>query len=161
MSPVLPQQRVEKPPPEAGPAEWLDQSALQAMEPSLSQRITGGWWYPLETWVDPVEAHACLLRTCAAAGVDVRQGVDVTGLELGARGCGGVRYATRDGDARLEADDYCVAAGAWLKNLLPIPVEAHKGQMVALRAPSPEIAAKEVVDAAGYAPGGAAAMEFD
>ena len=46
---MLPKQRVEKPPPEAGPAEWLDQSALQAMEPSLSQRITGGWWYPLET----------------------------------------------------------------------------------------------------------------
>eukprot|EP00629_Pelagomonadales_sp_RCC1024_P008393 CAMPEP_0119271546 /NCGR_PEP_ID=MMETSP1329-20130426/8097_1 /TAXON_ID=114041 /ORGANISM="Genus nov. species nov., Strain RCC1024" /LENGTH=428 /DNA_ID=CAMNT_0007271595 /DNA_START=94 /DNA_END=1376 /DNA_ORIENTATION=+ len=142
VSPLLPDQLTSWQPPEAGgPAEWLDGRALRAMEPSLSKDVRGGWWFPLETWVDPVEAHACALRTCEAAGVDVRQHVDVTGLELGEDGCAGVRYATAAGDAVIEARDVCVAAGAWLKHLLPIPVTAQKGQMVALKAPTPEVAA--------------------
>ncbi|KAH8052472.1 MAP kinase [Aureococcus anophagefferens] len=124
----------------AGPAEWLDGAALRAMEPSLGPKALGGWWYPLETWVDPVRAHAALLRTCEREGVDVRTGVDVEGLNLERSGtCGGVRLA--GGDV-LMGDEYCVAAGAWLRNLLPVPVDAQKGQMVALKAPTAAIAEK-------------------
>ena len=124
----------------AGPAEWLEGAALRAMEPSLGPKALGGWWYPLETWVDPVRAHAALLRTCEREGVDVRTGVDVEGLDLERSGrCGGVRLA--GGDV-LTGDEYCVAAGAWLRNLLPVPVDAQKGQMVALKAPTAAIAEK-------------------
>ena len=124
----------------AGPAEWLEGAALRAMEPSLGPKALGGWWYPLETWVDPVRAHAALLRTCEREGVDVRTGVDVEGLNLERSGtCGGVRLA--GGDV-LTGDEYCVAAGAWLRNLLPVPVDAQKGQMVALKAPTAAIAEK-------------------
>ena len=129
-----------RPPSSAGPSEWLDGTALRAMEPSLGHGVRGGWWYPLETWVDPVRAHAALLRTCEREGVDVRTGVDVEGLNLERSGtCGGVRLA--GGDV-LTGDEYCVAAGAWLRNLLPVPVDAQKGQMVALKAPTAEIAEK-------------------
>ncbi|KAH8067298.1 MAP kinase [Aureococcus anophagefferens] len=129
-----------KPVEAAGPAEWLEGAALRAMEPSLGPKALGGWWYPLETWVDPVRAHAALLRTCEREGVDVRTGVDVEGLDLERSGtCGGVRLA--GGDV-LTGDEYCVAAGAWLRNLLPVPVDAQKGQMVALKAPTAAIAEK-------------------
>ena len=129
-----------KPVEAAGPAEWLEGAALRAMEPSLGEKALGGWWYPLETWVDPVRAHAALLRTCEREGVDVRTGVDVEGLDLERSGtCGGVRLA--GGDV-LTGDEYCVAAGAWLRNLLPVPVDAQKGQMVALKAPTAAIAEK-------------------
>lgn len=121
----------------AGPAEWLDGDALRAMEPSVGEGALGGWWYPLETWVDPVRAHAALVRTCEREGVLIRVGVDVAGLDLSASECDGVRL--RGGDV-VRGTEVCVAAGAWLRTLLPIPVDAQKGQMVALKAPTEAIA---------------------
>ena len=108
-----------RPPSSAGPSEWLDGTALRAMEPSLGN-VRGGWWYPLETWVDPVATHECLLRTCESAGVEIVVDQDVAGLDLARDGsCSSLRL--KDGSL-LEASDYCVAAGAWLRGLLPIPV---------------------------------------
>lgn len=121
-----------RPPGSAGPSEWLDGAALKAMEPALGD-VRGGWWYPLETWVDPVQTHACLLETCKSAGVEILVDQDVAGLDLNRDGaCTALRM--EDGSL-LEADDYCVAAGAWLRGLLPIPVAAQKGQMLSLSAP--------------------------
>ena len=109
-----------RPPSSAGPSEWLDGNALRAMEPSLGHDVRGGWWYPLETWVDPVFTHECLLKTCEGAGVEICVGQDVAGLDLARDGsCSSLRL--KDGSL-LEAADYCVAAGAWLRGLLPIPV---------------------------------------
>ena len=122
-----------RPPSRAGPAEWLDGNALRAMEPSLGNDVRGGWWYPLETWVDPVQTHACLLRTCESAGVEICVDQDVAGLDLARDGsCSALRL--KDGSL-LEAADYCVAAGAWLRGLLPIPVAPQKGQMLSLSPP--------------------------
>ena len=122
-----------RPPSSAGPSEWLDGTALRAMEPSLGTSVRGGWWYPLETWVDPVATHECLLRTCESAGVEIHTDQDVAGLDLARDGsCSALRL--KDGSL-LEAADYCVAAGAWLRGLLPIPVSPQKGQMLSLSPP--------------------------
>ena len=69
-----------RPPSDAGPAEWLDGRSLRAMEPALTDNVKGGWWYPLETWVDPVEAHACLARTREAGAASRFRSWQLPGL---------------------------------------------------------------------------------
>lgn len=121
------------PPLEAGPAEWLDASTLGAIEPALrGSGALGGYWYALDCAVDPIAAHKAALDACRREGVDVRLDVQVAGLELSGSRCGKVLLGQGES---ISATDVCVASGAWLRSLLPIPIEPQKGQMVSLRPP--------------------------
>lgn len=121
------------PPLEAGPAEWLDASTLGAIEPALrGSGALGGYWYALDCAVDPIAAHKAALNACQREGVDVRLDVQVAGLELSENKCGKVLLGQGES---IAAKDVCVASGAWLRSLLPIPIEPQKGQMVSLKPP--------------------------
>jgi len=116
----------------AGPAEWLDGTALAAMEPCLSggrAQMFGGWWYPLDCSVDPIETHLALYQACEQAGIIIRTGVEVAGLDLTSKSCDAVRLS--DG-SRIHAGHICLANGAWLRSLLPVPIYPQKGQMLRL-----------------------------
>jgi D-amino-acid dehydrogenase len=87
---------------ELGPPE------ARELEPSLaSEGITGGVHALVDRYVRPDSLTAGLVRELAAAGVVVREGSGVDGLE---RANGRVRALTTEGD--LEADRIVVAAGA-------------------------------------------------
>lgn len=132
-----------QPPEEGGPFEWLTSEEMASIEPGLTGgKIAGGYWYPLESWVDPVAAHKAVFDACKDSGVDIRVGAEVTGFDLKADStCGKVRLS---GGKSIRAQEVCVAAGAWLRNILPIPVEAQKGQMLSLR-PPPGVEAKDAL----------------
>ena len=121
-----------RPPAEAGDARWLSPAEAKSLEPLLSDDICGGWWYPQDMSLDPRALHAALLAACTASGVALRHGEEATALELCERGerLNGVRLA--DGSV-LDADALLLCSGAWLRELLPVPVRPIKGQMLALR----------------------------
>ncbi|MBW4656176.1 MAG: FAD-dependent oxidoreductase [Kaiparowitsia implicata GSE-PSE-MK54-09C] len=120
-------------------ALWLSAEAMHQAQSGLSHAITGGWWYPEDGQVDN-RALAIALRAAArAAGVVIREGVAVTGLEQqsGAFNSGSSQkiacLKTSEGD--WQADHYVLATGAWTSDLLPIPVTPRKGQMLSLTMP--------------------------
>jgi glycine oxidase len=103
----------------AGPALWLPQVA-QVRNPRLIQALRGG---------------------LASRGVDVREGVEVAGLDLAGSRAGTVR--ARDGSTQV-ADQIVVAAGAWTAKVLgnsgpALPIEPVRGQMLLYKSDAPLI----------------------
>jgi D-amino-acid dehydrogenase len=88
--------------------EVLDAGETRALEPSLAGPVVGGVRYPDEGRVDPRRFVEAVGRAAADAGVEIRTGTPVTEL---------------DGEV-------VVAAGAWSKTLVPLPLEGGKGYHV-------------------------------
>lgn len=107
---------------------WLSQAAIHLAQPGLGSEVMGGWWYPEDGQVDN-RALAKSLRTAAETlGVDLRNGVTVTGVEQ--QGGQVTAVQTTAGDWR--SPHYVLATGAWSQALLPVPVQPRKGQMLSL-----------------------------
>jgi len=88
----------------------------------------GGWWYPEDGQVDN-RALAKALRTAAETlGVDLREGVTVTGIEQQ----GGQVTVVQTTAGEWRSPHYVLATGAWSQALLPVPVQPRKGQMLSL-----------------------------
>lgn len=87
----------------------LDAGETQELEPSLMGPVVGSVRYPDEARVDPELFVAAAGRAAEAAGVEIRTGVEVRSL------------------AELQADVVVVAAGAWSKELVRLPLEGGKG----------------------------------
>lgn len=128
------------PPPRAGKAVWLDQSTLRATEPLISPEAVGGWWYPQDLSVDPRAFHSALLSACDAAGVLVKEGAEAVALELSADGAA-VRHVRLADSSTLPAAALVLCGGAWLRDLLPVPLRPIKGEMLSLRPPPVEATA--------------------
>ncbi|MBW4658160.1 MAG: glycine oxidase ThiO [Drouetiella hepatica Uher 2000/2452] len=113
----------------SNPAQiWLDRTALHHAQPGLGEAI-GGWWYPEEGQVDN-RALAQVLRSVAEIlGVDIQEGIAVTGIQQYQGQV--VRLTTTGGDRT--AGHYILATGAWSQDLLPVPVQPRKGQMLAVK----------------------------
>lgn len=117
------------------PAEWLDRSALEALQPGLSPEVRGGWWFPEDAQVDNRRALLRSLRAALVrAGVDWQEGV--TAQALVTSGDGVQAIATNRG--QYSAGQYIWAAGAWSRDLLELPVCPRKGQMLSVQTPSGE-----------------------
>jgi len=86
-----------------------------------------------------LQVDAAGLARALLAGMEVRVGVDVVGVEAGA-----VRTA---GGERLTAGRVVVATGPWAHELTGLPVEPRKGQLVALAAP-PGLIRHKLIEAA-------------
>ena len=118
--------------PEAKPDSaqiWLDRTAIHHAQPGLGEAI-GGWWYPEDGQVDN-RALAQVLRSVAEIlGVDIQEGVAVTGIQQQQGQV--LRLNTTAGDRT--AGHYILATGAWSQDLLPVPVQPRKGQMLAVKA---------------------------
>jgi D-amino-acid dehydrogenase len=90
----------------------LDAGRTRDLEPSLVGPVAGGVRFPDEGRVDPQRFVETVGRAAAEAGADVRTGVDVRSLD------------------ELDADTVVVAAGAWSRRLVDLPLEGGKGYHV-------------------------------
>jgi glycine oxidase len=137
-------------------AEWLGPSAAREREPGLSPRIGGAIHAPQDGQADPAAVVRALAAAFAAAGGELRCGVEVTGVDTGGGRVTGVRVAPvdgerdpdqlrfGDGDSGVEHETVAtgavlVAAGAWsaagslaIETSAP-PVRPVKGQLLELR----------------------------
>jgi D-amino-acid dehydrogenase len=87
----------------------LDAEQTRALEPSLAGPVVGAVHYPDEGRVDPKRFVQSVGRAAAEAGVPIRTGTEVRSLD------------------ELDADTVVVAAGAWSRTLVDLPLEGGKG----------------------------------
>lgn len=112
-------------------AAWLDNKSIHLYQPGLGSEVVGGWWYPEDGQVDN-RALAQVLRLAAQElGVELQEGVKVEAIEQQNRQIRAVRTSIGE----LQANHYVLATGAWSNQLLPIPVQPKKGQMLSVIAP--------------------------
>ena len=116
------------------PAYWMDGDAVREYQPGLGADVTGGWWFPEDGQVDNQLLARSLWVAAQKLGVNLEEGSAVESIERQDGKVVGVR--TRDGIDR--ADIYILATGAWLEELLPVPVFPKKGQMLSVRVPQGE-----------------------
>lgn len=134
-------------------AEWLGPSAARSREPGLSPRIGGAIYAPQDGQADPAAVVRALAFAFAAAGGELRTGVEVTGLDTAGGRVGGVevvpvdaaedpdqlRVAGLDERETIPARAVLVAAGAWsaegalATEASAPPVRPVKGQLLELR----------------------------
>ena len=114
---------------------WLSGRGVRKVEPMLSPRIVAGIHCPEDVQVSNRRLVEALGLAARARGAEVREGVEVSRVDLAdGRACGVV---LADG-SRIAADDVVVAAGAWSRVLgvegkLNLPVRPVKGQMMGLQ----------------------------
>jgi D-amino-acid dehydrogenase len=89
--------------------EVFDEAGTRELEPALIGPVAGSVRYPREGRVDPVRFVETIGRAAADAGVDIRTDADVRSLD------------------ELKAETVVVAAGAWSKELVRLPLEGGKG----------------------------------
>ena len=111
---------------------------LRALEPSLSETVSGGYWLPQERSVRPDTLVRGLVDYLREQGVEVRRDTPVSGIETNGKGT--AVFATGQ---RIPAETVVVAAGAWTPRLLKplrvsVPIEAGKGYSIDL-APAPPL----------------------
>jgi glycine/D-amino acid oxidase-like deaminating enzyme len=125
-------------------ATWLDATQVRELEPQLHPDVVGGWWFPEDASVDARRLSYSLRAACVAAGVEFQENTEVTSLDLVDGRCRGVwcrRHASNKenqsgSNKYLETNAVLVANGAWMRQLLPVPLEPHKGQSLSLRMPA-------------------------
>lgn len=130
-------------------AEWLDGTALRALEPALAAGASGGFLFRDEACLDPKPLLRALATAAAGAGVrfltgQVRRIACENGRVVGVEHVSG----------RLAADAVLLAAGAWAglvegSGLPAGAVRPVRGQMVVLAA-RPELVGRVVFSPKGY-----------
>lgn len=110
---------------------WLSQSAIHLAQPGLGADVIGGWWYPEDGQVDNRALAKALRAAAETLGVDIREGVTVTGFEQQ----GELVTAVQTTAGEWRSPHYVLATGAWSQSLLPVPVQPRKGQMLSLSLP--------------------------
>jgi len=113
---------------------------LRALEPSLSETVSGGYWLPHERSVRPDTLVRGLVDYLREQGVEVRRETPVSGIETDS---GKVTAVFTTGGERIPAETVVVAAGAWTPRLLKslrvsLPIEAGKGYSIDLT-PAPPL----------------------
>ncbi len=114
---------------------WLTPREALAREPHLAPSLAGAVFSPGDHQADNRALGAALAAAFRAAGGHLREGTEVTGLDLTAGRVSGVVA----GAQRVPADIVVLAAGAWSASLPGLPPEARppvrpvKGQMLAVR----------------------------
>ena len=94
------------------PFEVFDADGTRALEPALVGPAVGSIRYPSEGRVDPRRFVEAVAAAAAAAGADIRTDTEIRALD------------------RLGAETVVVAAGAWSKRLVKLPLEGGKGYHV-------------------------------
>lgn len=128
LSPVY---SIPAPSDQSNTAAWLDEKSIHLYQPGLGLEVVGGWWYPEDGQVDN-RALAQVLRLAAQElGIEIQEGVEVEAIEQQNRQIRAVKTSIGE----LQANHYVLATGAWSHQLLPIPVQPKKGQMLSVIAP--------------------------
>jgi D-amino-acid dehydrogenase len=92
--------------------EVFDAAGTRTLEPALVGPVAGSVRYPDEGHVDPVRFVEAVGRAAAAAGAELRTETEIGSLD------------------DVDAETVVVAAGAWSKRLVSLPLEAGKGYRV-------------------------------
>ncbi len=114
----------------------LDQAAVHQLEPALSERVVGGFHLEEERHVRPESFVNGMAEWLSERGVEIRTGVEVTGVETDG---GGVRAVTTNVGA-IEAEAVLLAAGSWSGAVAKrmgfgLPIEAGKGYSLTIDQP--------------------------
>lgn len=110
---------------------WLDRDAINLYQAGLGSDVVGGWWYPEDAQVDNYTLTQALRAAAQELGVDLREGVVVEAIEQQNKNVCSVRTSA----GVFQATHYVIATGAWSNQLLPIPVQPKKGQMLSVKVP--------------------------
>jgi D-amino-acid dehydrogenase len=105
--------------------------AVRAHEPLLSERVSGGIFFPHERYVDPGALVAALRARLAALGVELAENAPIDDVTVSGDRVAAVSSRGR----RFEAESFVLAAGAWtgvLSRLFgePLPVRSGKGYSI-------------------------------
>ena len=122
---------------EARGGQWVDGSALQTVQPGLSQSATGGLLVPFHAHVSAAALTAALAVAAGRAGAQVVSG-DVTAVRLESAG---VAIEDAAGEVR-RFDCAVIAAGSWVSRLqvagsVAAPIRPVKGQLLRVRVSTP------------------------
>lgn len=114
----------------------LDAAQVHAVEPALADAVAGGFHLPEERHVRPETFTGGLVDWLVERNVEVRSGVEVTGIE---RQGNRVRAVTTN-VGPVEADAVLLAAGAWSGVVakwmgFSLPIEAGKGYSITIDQP--------------------------
>ena len=120
----------------------LGGTELRRIEPALSDGVTTGFVVEEEFHVRPETLVAGYVARLAQMGVEIRSGVEVTGVN-GARS-GDRLTGVRTSSGLVEGDEVLVAAGAWSGEVLAplgvsLPVQAGKGYSITLQDGEPQL----------------------
>lgn len=110
---------------------WLDRTAIHQAQPGLGEAVAGGWWFPEDGQVDNRALMCGLVAAAEALGVVMHTGVAIASLPQRQ----GQITTLQTSQGAWSAGQYVLATGAWAADLLPIPVQPSKGQMLSLKPP--------------------------
>lgn len=132
------------------PCDRLDGKQAREVEPALSEACVGGVWWPEVGQVRNPRLAAAARHGCRAAGVELIEQQEVTGLSR----TGSRITAVHTSAGRLAAGHFVLTAGAWSRAVaasldLDLPVDPVKGQILLLRA-APGIVARIVKHESAY-----------
>ena len=118
-------------------ADVLSPADVPARFPGLRGELAGALFFPDDGHMDPALFTRAVADKAAAAGAEVRRGVEAIALEPA--GAGAVKVVTTRGD--FIADQVVLAAGAWTPALtkglgLALPIEPAKGYSVDVARPA-------------------------
>ncbi|MDD1438103.1 glycine oxidase ThiO [Dolichospermum sp. ST_sed10] len=112
-------------------ANWLDKNTINQYQRGLGADVIGGWWYPEDGQVDNRALIKVLRAAAESLGIVFKDGITVEAISQQQGKVIGVQTNT----GLFRADHYLLTAGAWVNQLLPLPVCPRKGQMLSLRVP--------------------------
>jgi glycine oxidase ThiO len=110
--------------------QWADASKMRAIQPTLSDEVQGGWWFPEDAQVDNRKLYLTLQAAANVQNIPIQIATVTKFIREDDRI---TSLMTTDGE--LQAQHYVLATGAWSEELLPIPVKPRKGQMLAVTMP--------------------------
>ncbi|WP_345718806.1 FAD-dependent oxidoreductase [Kineosporia mesophila] len=112
-------------------AQEVGEQQVHELEPDLTRDYTAAVFYPGDAQVQPVVATESLLASARRRGVQVRQGVEVTGPIMTAGRLAGVQTS----GGPVHGDAVVLAAGPWSGGLsaglgAPLPVRPRRGTVL-------------------------------
>ncbi|HEY9621805.1 MAG TPA: FAD-dependent oxidoreductase, partial [Crinalium sp.] len=81
---------------------WFNRDAIHYAQSGFGADVMGGWWFPEDAQVDNRALAKALWSTAQSLGVDIQEGVSVTGIQQQQGRVIGVRTAIAD----WQADHY-------------------------------------------------------
>jgi D-amino-acid dehydrogenase len=125
--------------------ELLDGDELRKLEPAFSKYVAAGFHVPEERHLRPEQLTAGLVNRLGEMGVEVRSGVEVTGMEsTGVERHNGRVTALRTNQGPVKAETVLLATGAWAGQMgrafgVSLPIEAGKGYSITIEPPPLEV----------------------
>jgi len=118
--------------------EVVLRDGLRRLEPGLGAHVAGAAFVPGDGHVNPILLTLAYASAARRLGAEIRQGIEVTGLEVSRDRVAAV--LTPGGP--IAASSVIVAAGAWSRALLapfgiPLPIRPGRGQMLVTEALPP------------------------